>query len=57
MPTYEYKCPEGHTYSEVRSINSEETEKQCSECGKPLRKIFSAPPITFKGGGFHATKG
>lgn len=52
MPTYEYKCPDGHTYSEVRSISAPEIEKDCDECGKPLRKIFNAPPITFKGGGW-----
>lgn len=57
MATYEYKCPEGHLYTEVRSMLEDEKQKDCAECGKPLRKIFSAPPITFKGGGFHASHG
>ena len=27
----------------------------CPECGGPLRKVFGAPMISFKGSGFYAT--
>jgi putative FmdB family regulatory protein len=57
MPSYEYKCPDGHTYVEVRSINAEASRDTCPECDKPITRVFSAPPITFKGGGFHANHG
>ncbi len=57
MPTYEYKCSEGHVYTEVRGISEETKVTECPECGKPLNRIFSAPPITFKGSGFSKTHG
>lgn len=33
MPTYTYRCPEGHTWDEVRSIEGSETsEAPCPVC-------------------------
>ena len=57
MPTYEYKCDNGHKYIEVRSMNDKETNKTCTEdgCGVKLKRVFSSPPVTFKGGGFSST--
>lgn len=60
MPTYEYKCearPEDqeHRYKETRSITAAEPRKltcKVKGCGAKLIKIFFAPPINFKGGGF-----
>lgn len=57
MPTYEYKCPKGHKYEEVRGINEDQTREDCPECGDPLARIFSAPPITFNGTGFSQKHG
>lgn len=57
MPTYEYKCPDGHSCSEVRGMNEDATLTKCPECDKPLSRIFSAPPITFKGSGFSQNRG
>jgi len=33
MPIYTYRCPEGHTWDEVRTIEgSEASEEPCPEC-------------------------
>ena len=29
----------------------------CSECNNVLNRVWSAPPITFKGSGFYANHG
>jgi hypothetical protein len=59
MPNYEYKCPDGHKYVEARSMTADDTitDSPCKECGKPLIRIFSAPPITFNGTGFSQKRG
>lgn len=59
MPTYEYKCENGHTYTEVRPISSEQVTTICVEegCESKLNRVYSAPPISFKGTGFHTTIG
>lgn len=59
--TYEYTCsvnPE-HKYVEVRSINAEVSRTTCAadDCDGKLVRVFSAPPITFKGSGFSSNKG
>jgi putative FmdB family regulatory protein len=59
MPTYEYKCEKNaeHKYTEIRGINDEQVVKTCAEegCDGKLLRVFSAPPVTFKGTGFHST--
>jgi putative FmdB family regulatory protein len=61
MPTYEYKCSENpeHKFVEIRGITEEASRETCAEsgCEGRLIRVFSAPPITFKGGGFHAKNG
>lgn len=59
MPTYEYKCdtnPE-HKFVEIRGITETSTVTTCAEegCEGKLLRVFSAPPITFKGTGFQHT--
>jgi predicted nucleic acid-binding Zn ribbon protein len=59
--TYEYKCSENpeHRHLVHRSITAEEPEAQiCVEegCGGTLVRVFSAPKINFKGGGFSTNK-
>jgi predicted nucleic acid-binding Zn ribbon protein len=61
MPTYEFKCelvPE-HKYVEVRGITESSTRSTCAEegCEGRLLRVFSAPPITFKGSGFQRGNG
>ncbi len=53
MPTYEYQCLEcGHRFDVFQSMKDEPI-KICEKCGKPVRKIFNATGIIFKGSGFY----
>ncbi|MGD2069784.1 MAG: zinc ribbon domain-containing protein [Gemmatimonadota bacterium] len=55
MPTYEYRCPEGHTF-EVFQKMSDEPVAECPECGKPAERILSGGAgFLFKGEGFYIT--
>ncbi|ADP39384.1 zinc ribbon domain-containing protein [Gardnerella sp. DNF00354] len=56
MPTYHYRCKQcGYDFSEYQSFEDDPITV-CPKCGKPeLRKVFSAPPINFKGSGFYRT--
>ena len=55
MPTYEYRCRDcGHSFDIVQKM-SDDPLTHCPECGGPLRKVFTAPAISFKGSGFYAT--
>lgn len=64
MPTYEYKCSKNpddkdHSYSEKRSMNDPSPENlicKVEGCGAKLLRIFNAPSIEFKGGGFNTSK-
>jgi predicted nucleic acid-binding Zn ribbon protein len=56
MPTYEYKCENNaeHIQKDIRSITAEEPTLICTieECAGKMIRIFNAPPIEFKGGGW-----
>lgn len=56
MPTYEYRCDinQDHILQHVRGIADEEPELICTEdsCEGKMVRVFKAPPIEFKGGGF-----
>jgi len=55
MPTYEYRCRDcGHSFDIVQKM-SDASLTHCPECGGALRKVFTAPAISFKGSGFYAT--
>ena len=55
MPTYDFKCPEGHVFEEFQQIN-EEPSAPCPTCGKPsVRMIGSGSGLMFKGSGFYIT--
>lgn len=59
MPTYQYICENGHEYEEVRGMSEEPRNTICTKrgCDAKLIRKFGAPPITFKGGGFNASRG
>ena len=59
MPTYQYICENGHEYEEIRGMSEEQRVSTCTKegCDAKLKRKFGTPPITFKGGGFHATRG
>ena len=55
MPTYDYKCETcGKTFEVFQSFH-EDPIAACpeEECLGPVKKIFSAPGISFKGSGFY----
>jgi putative FmdB family regulatory protein len=68
MPTYEYRCPQGHEFEKFfRTISGAPTSVNCPTCGEPgVRQLSGGAGLLFKGSGFyltdygknaHATKG
>jgi putative FmdB family regulatory protein len=57
MPTYDYVCVRGHLVSEKRGIGEDSKLERCPSCTAPLRRQFTAPPISFKGEGFVSERG
>jgi putative FmdB family regulatory protein len=55
MPTYEYACRSCGSQLEVVQSFTDDPLTTCGECGGPLRKVFSAVGISFKGSGFYKT--
>src|SRR5690349_10173337 len=57
MPTYEFRCPDGHVFDKFyRSISAAEMEVPCPTCGKPAaRQISGGAGLQFKGSGFYLT--
>jgi putative FmdB family regulatory protein len=55
MPTYEYRCPDGHAFEKFQKM-SERPQAKCPVCGKPAtRKISGGAGLVFKGSGFYIT--
>ena len=55
MPTYAYACTQcGHRFDAVQSF-SDAALTECPECDGPLRKVYNAVGVVFKGSGFYAT--
>jgi putative FmdB family regulatory protein len=55
MPTYEYECPEGHTFEKFQKMTDKPRTK-CPVCGKPAtRKISGGAGLVFRGSGFYIT--
>ncbi len=55
MPTYEYRCQNGHEF-EVFQRMSEQPVDKCPECGAPAeRKLSAGAGVLFKGSGFYIT--
>lgn len=55
MPTYEYRCPEGHEF-EVFQRMSDPPKAACPECGSEAERLLSAGAgFLFKGEGFYIT--
>ena len=57
MPTYEFRCPEGHDFEKFyRSISAAPAEVQCPRCGAVATRLMSAGGgLVFKGSGFYIT--
>jgi putative FmdB family regulatory protein len=57
MPTYEYRCPNGHEFERFfRSISAAAGEQPCPTCGAiGLRQLSGGAGLMFKGSGFYLT--
>jgi putative FmdB family regulatory protein len=57
MPTYDYRCPEGHAFEHFyRKISDAQSEVPCPTCGKVgIRQISGGAGLVFKGSGFYLT--
>ncbi len=55
MPLYDYACTDCGRVIEVRHGFNESHADPCPACGSPMRRVFSAAPIVFKGSGFYLT--
>ena len=55
MPTYEYRCPEGHDFELFQKM-SDKPRVKCPVCGKlATRQISGGAGLVFKGSGFYIT--
>ena len=54
MPTYEYRCENGHTFEAFQSMSDDALER-CEICEAPATRVLSAPAVHFKGSGFYTT--
>ena len=55
MPTYEYRCPNGHAFEKVQKI-TDKARAKCPTCGKPGERLISGGAgLVFKGSGFYIT--
>lgn len=55
MPTYVYRCPDGHEF-EVFHKMSEDGPSRCEVCEKsPVERVLFPVAVHFKGSGFYAT--
>jgi putative FmdB family regulatory protein len=57
MPTYEFRCPDGHQFEKFyRKISDAAMELPCPECGKLAARLVSGGAgLLFKGSGFYLT--
>jgi putative FmdB family regulatory protein len=54
MPTYEYRCLNGHIFEVIQSMSDDPVET-CEECGAPVERVFHPVAVHFKGSGFYTT--
>jgi len=55
MPLFEYQCENCGVRFERLQRKSDAMEKECPECGGPVRRLLQPPGIIFKGSGFYVT--
>jgi putative FmdB family regulatory protein len=55
VPTYEYKCPNGHVFETFKRITDPPPER-CEICGaSPVETVLYPVPVHFRGSGFYTT--
>jgi len=55
MPTYTYACRDCHHRLEVVQSMKDAALTDCPRCEGPLRKVFEAVGVAFRGPGFYRT--
>lgn len=57
MPTYEYRCPDGHDFEKFTlKISDAKAELPCPTCGQVAgRRVSAGGGLLFKGSGFYIT--
>jgi putative FmdB family regulatory protein len=57
MPTYDYRCPNGHDFEHFfRKISDAQAEMPCPVCGAAAeRRVSGGAGLVFKGSGFYLT--
>ena len=56
MPTYEYRCPNGHVTDKFSKISEATSQIPCGVCGAVAeRQISGGAGLVFKGSGFYLT--
>ena len=57
MPTYDYRCPNGHDFEHFyRKISDATAELPCPQCGTvAARRMSAGAGLVFKGSGFYLT--
>jgi putative FmdB family regulatory protein len=55
VPTYEYRCPDGHLFEVFKPITAPAPDV-CPVCGKgPVEVVLHPVAVHFKGSGFYST--
>jgi putative FmdB family regulatory protein len=55
MPTYEYRCPNGHVF-ELFQRMTDDAPETCEVCGVgPVERVLYPVAVHFKGSGFYST--
>ena len=54
MPTYEYRCTNGHIF-EVFQAMADDPIAECETCGAPVERVYHPPAVHYKGSGFYTT--
>lgn len=57
MPTYGFRCPDGHEFDRFyKTISAAPSTLECPECGKTSgRQLHGGAGLLFKGSGFYLT--
>ena len=56
MPLYEFTCCTcGVNFEKSLSVNADRSQVRCPSGHHRVQRVYSAPPVMFKGGGFYVT--
>src|SRR5437762_5907989 len=56
MPTYEFRCSNGHTFEQLHKISDAPSTVPCPVCGAVAERVISGGAgLVFKGSGFYLT--